>query len=68
MLKTDPHHFVEMNLFPIAKWSISPYCENFDLGVGTWINNGWINDEKLINSANKLIKSGYGNYLLSLLN
>ncbi|MBN97361.1 MAG: glucose-1-phosphate thymidylyltransferase [Flavobacteriaceae bacterium] len=30
--------------------------------------NGWIDDEKLINSANKLIKSGYGNYLLSLLN
>ena len=30
--------------------------------------NGWIDDEVLINSANKLIKSGYGNYLLSLLN
>ncbi len=30
--------------------------------------NGWIDDEKLINSANMLIKSGYGNYLLSLLN
>ncbi len=29
--------------------------------------NGWIDNEKLINSANKLIKSGYGNYLLSLL-
>ena len=29
--------------------------------------NGWIDDEELINSANKLIKSGYGNYLLSLL-
>ena len=29
--------------------------------------NGWIDNEKLIHSANKLIKSGYGNYLLSLL-
>ena len=30
--------------------------------------NGWINDDKLISLANKLTKSGYGNYLLSLLN
>ena len=22
----------------------APYCENFDLGVGTWTNNGWVND------------------------
>ena len=22
----------------------APYCENFDLGTGTWTNNGWIND------------------------
>ena len=22
----------------------APYCENFDLGAGTWTNNGWIND------------------------
>ena len=22
----------------------APYLENFDLGVGTWTNNGWIND------------------------
>ncbi len=30
--------------------------------------NGWINDKKLIYLANQSIKSGYGNYLLSLLN
>tara|TARA_B100001093_G_scaffold517263_1_gene598333 strand:- start:1733 stop:2620 length:888 start_codon:yes stop_codon:yes gene_type:complete len=30
--------------------------------------NGWINDEKLISLANQLIKSGYGSYLLSLIN
>jgi hypothetical protein len=22
----------------------APYCENFDLGVGTWTNNGWVNN------------------------
>ena len=31
-----------------------------------WRNN-WINDEKLKNLANQLTKSGYGNYLLSLM-
>ncbi len=30
--------------------------------------NGWINDEKLTSLANQLIKSGYGSYLLSLMN
>ena len=29
---------------------------------------GWINDEELISSSKSLSKSGYGNYLLSLLN
>ena len=29
--------------------------------------NGWINDEQLIDLSKKLIKSGYGNYLLSLI-
>ena len=22
----------------------APYCENFDLGAGTWTNNGWVNN------------------------
>ena len=22
----------------------APYCESFDLGAGTWTNNGWVND------------------------
>ena len=28
---------------------------------------GWINDDQLINLAQPLIKSGYGDYLISLL-
>ncbi len=30
--------------------------------------NGWINDSKLLKLAEPLIKSGYGNYLISLIN
>ena len=30
--------------------------------------NGWINDEELLKLAEPLLKSGYGNYLISLIN
>ena len=30
--------------------------------------NGWINDSELLNLAAPLVKSGYGNYLISLIN
>ena len=30
--------------------------------------NGWINNEDLLKLAEPLIKSGYGNYLISLIN
>ena len=30
--------------------------------------NGWINDSELIKLATPLLKSGYGNYLISLIN
>ena len=40
----DPTATIDDNSCAYA-CTAAPYLENFDLGVGTWTNNGWVNDQ-----------------------